>query len=374
MGLLSAEVAGLLPFFDGSHTIRDLQAAMMRARGNQLVMLSEVERLIRELDELFVLQTPRYHEGKQALKSQFASLDRRPAFLSGSAYPSDREALDTLLEGIVSRASSALPSVVGAIRAVVAPHIDLSVGQAVYGNAYAAVRGLKPNRILILGTGHGLDEGIFSVTTKDYETPLGSFPTDTHAANALREAGGALVAPDDFAHRSEHSIEFQVLFLRHLLPESIPIVPVLFGTFEELQKIGKPSDIPEVGRFLDVLRSLIDERTLIVAGVDLSHVGPKFGHDRSGRSYEPEFRAHDEQLLAALCRGSVTDFWAEGQRVNDQYNVCGFPVLACLLEILPESRGTILGYEVWHEEATKSAVSFAAVGLGSREWVDGGMG
>jgi len=30
---------------------------------------------------------------------------------------------------------------------------------------------------------------------------------------------------------------------------------------------------------------------------------------------------------------------------------------------LPPSKGQILGYEVWHEQPTRSAVSFAAVGF-----------
>ena len=72
-------------------------------------------------------------------------------------------------------------------------------------------------------------------------------------------------------------------------------------------------------------------------------------------------REHDQALLEALCRNDVGAFWAESRRVEDRFHVCGFSALACLLEILPPCHGTILHYDIWHEEATRSAVSFAAL-------------
>ncbi len=69
---------------------------------------------------------------------------------------------------------------------------------------------------------------------------------------------------------------------------------------------------------------------------------------------------HDKNLLKHLSGLDADQFWEESSRVEDQFNVCGFSALACLLEILPPCRGKILNYEIWHEEATRSAVSFAA--------------
>jgi hypothetical protein len=70
---------------------------------------------------------------------------------------------------------------------------------------------------------------------------------------------------------------------------------------------------------------------------------------------------HDRNLLQAVSQGDPEGFWGESIRVQDQFNVCGFSALACLLEVLPPSEGHILKYEIWHEEATRSAVSFAAM-------------
>ncbi|MCJ7593831.1 MAG: hypothetical protein MUO52_03535, partial [Desulfobacterales bacterium] len=66
-------------------------------------------------------------------------------------------------------------------------------------------------------------------------------------------------------------------------------------------------------------------------------------------------------LLGHLARLDADQFWGESTKEKDQYNVCGFSALACLMEVLPPCRGQILEYLTWHEEATRSAVSFAAM-------------
>jgi MEMO1 family protein len=103
-----------------------------------------------------------------------------------------------------------------------------------------------------------------------------------------------------------------------------------------------------------------------VAGVDFSHIGPKFGHDKPASYLEDQSERHDQALLKALSEGRPDAFWEESMSVNDQFNVCGFSALACLMEILPPSRTQILSYQNWHEAATRSAVSFAAVVFLSR--------
>ena len=246
-----------------------------------------------------------------------------------------------------------------------APHIDLEAGSKSYGAAYRAISDRAPSLVLILGTGHSMDGEAFCLTTKDFKTPFGTVETDREAVETIRGSGGRAVAPDDFPHRREHSIEFQVLFLQHVLKgHAFRIVPVLCGSFApNLREYERPSDVPGVKDVLDGLRKLVASRgedVLVVAGVDLSHVGPKFGHDMPATAIVPESRAHDHVLLEALCGHDVKAFWAESRRVGDRFNVCGFSALACLLEILPPCRGQVLDYDVRHEEGTRSAVSFAA--------------
>ena len=97
-----------------------------------------------------------------------------------------------------------------------APHIDLRIGEEGYRKAYNIVRNLNPELIIILGTGHSMLEGLFSLTEKDFDTPLGPVKTDKKGVRALAQAGKDLLAGDDYVHRSEHSIEFQTIFVKHL--------------------------------------------------------------------------------------------------------------------------------------------------------------
>jgi predicted class III extradiol MEMO1 family dioxygenase len=113
--------------------------------------------------------------------------------------------------------------------------------------------------------------------------------------------------------------------------------------------------------FLSTLADLLrDDSTIVIAGVDLSHVGPKFGHDMPASLIINESERHDRQLLHCLCTMNADGFWSESKRIRDKYNVCGFSVLACLLETLPPSHGHLLDYEIFKEDPTRSAVSFAA--------------
>jgi hypothetical protein len=251
------------------------------------------------------------------------------------------------------------------ICALVAPHIEIETGKGVYARAYRSVRGLSPETIILLGTGHNMEGGYFSLTDKDFVTPLGRVPTDRDTVAALRDAGGGAVADGDIAHRCEHSLEFQVIFLQHLFGYGFSLVPVLCGSFHrDLLRGRRPMDIPEVSGLLGVLRDMVSQgasRTLCIAGVDFSHIGPKFGHREAAGALLPDARTCDQALIEAACRGDVMGFWAESKKVRDRTNVCGFSALASLLEIIGPARGALLDYEFWQDEPARSAVSYAAI-------------
>ena len=120
---------------------------------------------------------------------------------------------------------------------------------------------------------------------------------------------------------------------------------------------------PQVGSVVACPVSDGDGGRIVVAGVDFSHVGPKFGDADDARSLESEFRDFDGKLLEALGDGDRAAFFELGVTSGNCYKVCGFSALYTLMAVLPEAKGAILDYQVWHEEATRSAVSFAAVAL-----------
>ncbi len=366
--LLHGEALEFIGLIDGKRDARDFQVELMRRKGGVFISLEYVERMIEELDSAHLLDSERYRQERERTIDEYSRLEVRTSSLAGHSYPSDPGKLEKYLDTILSsETDSSLPLRDQKVRAVIAPHIDLKAGRRVYARTYRAIQDSTPQRVFLLGTGHRLHDYFVSLTEKDFETPLGRVNTDKVLVQRLREAGEKVVAPADIAHRSEHSLELQLLFLQKLFGSSFSIVPVLFGSFHEvLAKVTRPSEIPALGGFLEELRLSLEEdgaEILAVAGVDFSHVGLKFGHDQSARSLLNDVKQHDQSLIDGLCRGDIESFWAESRKIEDRYHVCGFSTMACLLEVLSPLRGILLDYEIWQEGPTQSAVSFAGIVL-----------
>jgi AmmeMemoRadiSam system protein B len=326
-----------------------------------------MENLIGILDERCLLDNGHYREARQAVLADWKAQTERNAAFAGVAYPDDASQLSRFLEEILSGAPEPhgpLPE--GRLVGIVAPHVDLQKGWPLYGAAYEALRrsAVEPERILILGTGHAMTDGLLCPTTKHYTTPLGRASTDVDLGLALCAACGSEV--DDLPHRGEHSLEFQIVFLQHVFAEHIPpLVPVLCGDAGPvLERATRPSGLPDAGDALGLMRDAVAGGALVIAGVDLVHVGPKFGDDEPASAILPDALEHESALLDALEAADVEAFWAEASRVEDRYSVCGLSSLGFFLETLPPgARGVLLGRDVMREHETSSAVGFASMAL-----------
>ncbi len=354
------ELMPALQLLDGSRSLADLQVELTALQGGEAVTRDDLLAFLSELDAAGLLDSPRYQAKKTTAAAAFAASPvREPAF-AGQAYPQDLEELAQALDDILAEAPEVSPG--KPPLAVVAPHIDPAAGRSGYAAAYAALRGTRPGRVIVLGVGHQLLQGLFCLTDKAFATPLGNIPADSAAVARLRQAK-ALVDPDDLPHRAEHSVEFQAIFLRHVLGDAaFSLVPILCGAPQGvLPEYSRQAFLEAAGPFLAALRELAAEPgTLMVAGVDFCHIGLKFGHSKPATHLEAEAMAHDRALLRCLCAGDATGFWAESARVEDGYNVCGFTALATLLESLPPGQGKVLCHDIMREPPTRSAVTFAA--------------
>ncbi|MBC7361958.1 MAG: AmmeMemoRadiSam system protein B [Candidatus Aminicenantes bacterium] len=372
--ILQGEALEVLALIDGRREAEDIQLEFLRRKGYSLEGAGLVSKILEEFRRLLIIDSLEYRERKQKLIQEFFESPIRPAVLAGEAYPGKEEELRAFIKNIlgleVISGTEERKEEIGEgreknIKALVSPHIDLRVGSRIYSLAYRQLTGCSYERVIILGTGHFLEDGIFSLTEKDYSTPLGRVRTDKKIVRKLKEAGGELVAAHDLAHKKEHSIEFQLIFLQHLLGDNFELIPILCGSFHQwLTKASRASEIPGIEPFLSALKELAsarEKRTLIVAGVDLSHIGPKFGHRQRAAELKKATLAFDDKIIEALLRLDAVTFWRLLQETWDSFNVCGFPALATLLEIMPAEKGYFLGYDLAEEPATQSAVSFMAL-------------
>ena len=250
---------------------------------------------------------------------------------------------------------------------LVVPHIDFSRGGPCYAWGYRELSGALPvDRWIVLGTVHVPIARPFALTCKDFETPLGPAEVDREFLDALLTRVGPEYLDDEFAHRGEHSIEFQGVFLRHVTPADRPvrIVPILCGSchrFVEERRLPTDGDAGE--DFLAALRetlAALGGRSVLIASADLAHVGPQFGDPRPltpGQSREVE--EADRQMLLFVEAGDAGGFFRAVARDGDRRRICGLPPIYAVLRVLGGHRGRLLRYSQWPDP--NGTVSFAAL-------------
>jgi AmmeMemoRadiSam system protein B len=366
----------LVTQMDGNNAVLDLQAAFMRRFGEMLPS-DQIRQLIEGLDRAYFLNSARFAERAQAISEEFARNSERSPALAGLAYEKDPVQLRQDIAGYFRRpgAPGEIPSPRSdgaALSGLISPHIDPRRGGAAYAHAYAELLTReRPELVIIFGTSHyGMGRQLFTATAKDYATPLGTVRTDRVMAQRLAERykQGALFE-QELAHRNEHSIEFQALFLAWALGTAgYEILPVLVGSFHEMVTSGElPAYDPRVGGFLEALRAELDNETrrvLIVAGVDFAHVGKKFGDSFSADQKVAEWvQREDLSLIENIKRGDPDGFFAEVTKDRDARKICGLSPMYTQLELLRGHPARLLMHDIAMEPQTESAVSFASLAI-----------
>ena len=377
-GLCPEALAVPLPLFlimsllDGRHGTEAIQQNVARITGGQTVPTEDIERIVGELDELYLLQNERSTERRRELEQEFAELTVRPASHAGGAYPLEHEEclkmFDGFFEGLLAppKKEGARP------RGLVAPHIDFRVGGKCLAEALATLDPENPPRLyIILGVAHHPAKNLFTLTDKHFETPLGLVETDAEAAGRLRELYGAERLDGEYVHRHEHSVEFQAVALKYLhRGAEFKILPILCGPLHEVMTHASapaPTERAHVGEFIAALRQLIEEYqgdVCIISSVDLSHVGQKFGDEQGiDEARLQTVREADEAMLELVEALDPEGFFNHFRVDANARNVDAVTAVYVMLHALGAGRGERINYQQWHETETNSMVTFAGVAI-----------
>jgi AmmeMemoRadiSam system protein B len=377
--VLPPPLVPVVALFTGQHSCLEI-ARDVSAQIGADVPVAVVVQLAEQLERGLFLEGPAFREARARVEREFAALAVRPASHSGGAYYRERAALERYIQQACLRkevgpASGQLPGVgpPGVMAALVAPHIDPWRGAVGYGHAYGALAdaiSTETDTFVLFGTSHAPMREPFALCRKAFDTPLGPVDADVANIDILAEhAQGFDPYADQFNHKREHSIEFQAVFLKAVLPgRSFRIVPILAGLGSHQATGEDPARDPRVSRFLEGVRDLVDARpgrVVVVAGADLAHVGPRFGDESplDGPQRASLERADRESLdhAASLDAGG---FWAHVAHDLDARRVCGLaPIWSLLRSLSNEVRGRILHYEQTVDRDDGSLVSHAAVGF-----------
>lgn len=362
----------VMSLLDGRRGGREVQEAVAHLSGGQIIPVEQIDQIVEQLDEHYLLYNERTAELRRRLEAEFDALPARPAAHAGAAYPANREECRAMLDGLFEEVPL-LDGQAAHPRGLIVPHIDLRVGGVTLAHALARLDGDRPAGLyIVLGVAHQPARNLFTVTEKSFETPMGLVETDTAAVDRLRELYGADRLAGHIVHKNEHSVEFVALGLRYVYPEPAPlrILPVLCGPLaEEAAPIDlAPRDRDEVGTFIDALRTIIDERdgdVCIIASVDLSHVGMKFGDEQGIDDIRQAMvRSRDSLLLDQIEARDPEAFFNHFREDNNARNVDAVTAVYVMLHALgAEGRVDRIDYQQWHEQETDSLVSYAGMAL-----------
>ena len=355
-----------LQLFDGSRTVREIQAEAMRQLDGQLIPLEVFTRLASSLDQAMFLEGPRF-------RARVDDPIRQPACVG--AYEGDPDALRRQLERLFTGPGG--PGLPGAARpdgrltALLAPHIDYARGGRTYAWGYKElVEQTSASLFVVVGTSHYSGHR-FTLTRKHFQTPLGVVPTDQiYIDRLVKHYGDGLFDDEWMAHFPEHSIELEVVFLQYLFEGKRPIriMPLVVGSFQDaVQEGAAPTGREDVRRMVEALRAVERETKepicYIISG-DLAHIGPKFGdaHEAAG-PWLDRSRERDQAILRQAEAADPAGYFRVIAEEGDGRRICGLPPTYTVLEAIRPGAGKVLHYDQYVHPRGHESVSFASVGF-----------
>jgi AmmeMemoRadiSam system protein B len=362
----------LLQFLDGRHSRNQLAGEYMKRFG-EILMPQWVDKFLADLDQKLFLEGERFEAAKKEQEEAYRAQVVRPAAYAGKSYESDPEKLSRQLEDffLSKEGPRSAPSEHAGrtLKAIVAPHLELAQAGPLYAWAYRELREAPvPDVFVILGAARGIIETLYACTDKDFETPFGVVRTDREFLALLRKHGGEVFFEEELAHRKDHAIEFQTLFLQHVLAKKKPftIVPILCSfsylhfRHPDLIKQGE-----RIGQFLETFRKALagfgKEVCFIVSG-DLAHIGMRYGDPRPPTDFQ--FNKTMQADLAMLKHAETGDADALLQFIQheeDARRIGLLPPLYTMLKLGDATKGTVLRYDRATVDQYNSTVTYCAM-------------
>ncbi len=212
-----------------------------------------------------------------------ATFRRKPA-VAGQFYPATPDKLRADVQGYIE--GSGVKPAPARVACLVVPRAGYVYSGPTAGYAYARASGAHVQRAVLLGCSHSHDIPQAAIVTEGvFDSPLGSFPIDEDLAGTLAQH---VEANDIDPHRSEHSLEVQLPFIRIALGE-VPIVPILLG-----RRFTKWHHA-----FAETLAETVTDSDLVIVSTDLSHYRSEEEANQQDHASIEAVLAHDVDALVA---------------------------------------------------------------------------
>jgi hypothetical protein len=325
------------------------------------------EHLCTALSEAGFLHDEHFDAMREARLQEFRDAPEIEAAHAGAAYPDEEAELEPVMKRWMMDAG---PVTQDGWIGLAAPHVSPEGGLAAYRDAYRlASAAVKDRLFIVLGTSHYGEPGKFGLTRRPIRTPFGPTRTENSWVDLLEREAGEAVVMEDYCHAVEHSVEFQIVYLQALFGPNIRVLPILCGSFgRSIHEGGLPEDEEGVRRFLATLGEQADRsRSDIfwVLGVDMAHMGARYGDPFEARENEGEMlqvAARDKQRIERIAAGDAEGFWEAVRENRDDLKWCGSAPFYTFLRAVPSARAELQRYQQWNIDE-RSVVSFAGLGF-----------
>jgi len=190
----------------------------------------------------------------------------RPSALAGNWYPASPDKLAETVDLFIQQAK--IPQISGDIIALISPHAGHVYSGPVAGYCFAALRGLRPDLVVILSPYHQYHpDAILTTSHQAYQTPLGIVPVDLDSLEAvdraLQERAG--VQLKRIKNDGEHAVEILLPFFQRALQGEFRLLPLMIRQQD-------PALMKILGTILADLAK--KKQAILTASTDLSHFHP----------------------------------------------------------------------------------------------------
>lgn len=213
-------------------------------------------------------------------------MTKRRAAVAGQFYPGNPKEVERMLDGLVDEGEPRRKAL-----GVIAPHAGWVYSGRGAGILYSRVE--IPRTVLIMCPNHrgeGADAAI--MREGSWELPGGDVPLAPELAGLIMERA-PFVRDDPRAHRSEHSLEVHLPFIRRFRPD-FRLVPI------SLFRLGL-ADCAELGRAIAGAIDAFGDDVLVVASSDMTHFeSAESAREKDMKALEAALALEPERLLRTV--------------------------------------------------------------------------
>ncbi|HQN90778.1 MAG TPA: AmmeMemoRadiSam system protein B [Methanoculleus sp.] len=261
-------------------------------------------------------------------------MDMRRCSVAGMFYPAEPSHVEQFLEAFFRNKNPDISA-----HGIVSPHAGYIYSGETAACAFSTIQPDFDGTFVVIGPSH--HGYMTSASAMPWETPLGVINVDKEFVDALD------LRIDETSHRSEHSLEVQMPFIRYRFPRA-RIAPILMGdqSYEAAMNLAE--------HLLDAI-GCTQRDVRIVASSDFSHYVP-----------EVVARRQDLHVIEALKTLDIPEFYR--RIIATRATICGYGPIAAMCTVcrhLGGRRGALLRYTTSGDvtEDYNQVVGYAAIAV-----------